>query len=197
VAVIVTDFFHWDHLGDWNFDPDEWPEPGAMIGELESMGSKLMVSVWPTVSPLSVNYALMEDRGLLISNEYGPSIQATWPDRSVNAWVGVSVYDATNPEARQYIWQQVEKNYYELGVRVFWLDACEPEIKPSYPAGLKFAAGPGSAVCQPLPPRASARFLRGHGRPRGNGDPHAMPFRVGRQPTLWRGRLVGRHSVHI
>ena len=161
LAVIVNDFFHWDHLGDWNFHPGEWPDPGAMVAELESMGTKLMVSVWPTVSPLSVNYKPMGDRGLLVSNEYGPSIQVTWPDRGVNAWVGVSVYDPTNPEARQYIWQQVEKNYYELGVRVFWLDACEPEIKPGYPAGLKFTAGPGLAVANLYPREHARAFYEG------------------------------------
>jgi len=47
LAVIVSDFFHWDHLGDWNFHPGEWPDPAAMVRELEPMGTKLMVSVWP------------------------------------------------------------------------------------------------------------------------------------------------------
>jgi len=27
LAVIVSDFFHWEHLGDWSFDPSEWPDP--------------------------------------------------------------------------------------------------------------------------------------------------------------------------
>ena len=161
LAVIVNDFFHWDHLGDWNFYPTEWPDPAAMVAELESMGTKLMVSVWPTVSPLSVNYKPMEDRGLLVSNEYGPSIQVTWPDRGVSAWVGVSVYDPTNPEGRDYIWQQVEKNYYEIGVRVFWLDACEPEIKPGHPAGLRFAVGPGPAVANLYPREHARAFYEG------------------------------------
>jgi len=161
LAVIVNDFFHWDHLGDWNFHPGEWPDPAAMISELETMGTKLMVSVWPTVSPLSTNYKPMEDRGLLVSSEYGPSVQATWPDRGVNAWVGVSAYDPTNPEGRRYVWQQVEKNYYELGVRAFWLDACEPEIKPGHPAGLRFTAGPGPAVANLYPREHARAFYEG------------------------------------
>ena len=53
LAVIVSDFFHWDHLGDWNFHPGEWPDPPAMVRELESMVTKLMVSVWPCASQAS------------------------------------------------------------------------------------------------------------------------------------------------
>ena len=51
--MIVVDYFHWTHLGDWSFDPAEWPDPAAMVAELRDMGVKLMVSVWPSVSPLS------------------------------------------------------------------------------------------------------------------------------------------------
>jgi len=156
LAVIVSDFLHWEHIGDWSFDATEWPDPTAMVSELELMGTKLMVSVWPCLTPLSVNYKPMLDRGLLISSEQGPTFHATWPERGVGAWVGSAFYDATNPEAREYIWQQIENGYYKAGVRVFWLDACEPEIKPGYPGSLRFAAGPGLEVAN-LYPREHAR----------------------------------------
>ena len=29
-----ADFFHWTHLGDWRFDPAEWPDPAAAVKEL-------------------------------------------------------------------------------------------------------------------------------------------------------------------
>ena len=47
ISVIVTDFFHWTRMGDWKFDPAYWPDPAAMVKELEALGVKLMVSVWP------------------------------------------------------------------------------------------------------------------------------------------------------
>ncbi len=53
LAVMVVDFFHWTLQGDWRFDPELWPDPAAMVRELEEMGVKLMVSIWPTVNPLS------------------------------------------------------------------------------------------------------------------------------------------------
>jgi alpha-D-xyloside xylohydrolase len=50
LSVIVIDFFHWTVQGEWEFDPECWPDPQAMIDELESMDVKVMVSIWPTVS---------------------------------------------------------------------------------------------------------------------------------------------------
>ena len=62
--VIVVDFFHWPHQGDFCFDPDYWPDPEAMVKELNEMGIQLMVSIWPTAEPESPNYAEMEELGL-------------------------------------------------------------------------------------------------------------------------------------
>lgn len=28
IDVIVVDFFHWKHQGEWSFDPEFWPDPG-------------------------------------------------------------------------------------------------------------------------------------------------------------------------
>ena len=120
VSVIVVDFFHWTDQGDWKFDPEFWPDPDAMIRELSEMGMKLMVSVWPTVSTRSENFREMDERGLLISVDRGVPAVMTGDGN-------VSHFDATNPEARAYVWDKVRQNYYDKGVRVFWLDEAEPE----------------------------------------------------------------------
>lgn len=60
LSVIVADFFHWSLQGDWQFDPVKWPDPAAMVRELEELGIKLMVSVWPTVNALSPNFREMQ-----------------------------------------------------------------------------------------------------------------------------------------
>ena len=36
-------------------------------------------------------------------------------------------YDATNPEAGKYLWNKVRENYYNKGIKIFWLDEAEPE----------------------------------------------------------------------
>lgn len=36
--------------------------------------------------------------------------------------------DATNPRTREYVWKKIKQNYYDYGIRVFWLDEAEPEL---------------------------------------------------------------------
>ena len=120
VDVIVVDFFHWPKQGEWKFDPVYWPDPGSMIQELESMGTKLMVSIWPTVDRESANYDHMLEMGYLIRTERGFRVGLDFQGSTIHL-------DVTNPEARKYLWETVQKNYYDLGVRIFWLDEAEPE----------------------------------------------------------------------
>lgn len=162
LAVIVADYFHWTHLGDWRFDPAEWPDPAAMTAELAAMGVRLMVSVWPSVSPVSENHAEMARRGLLVGTEYGPLAQATWPDKGIDAPVGVAFYDATNPEAREFVWSRVRDGYLRpYGIDVWWLDACEPELRPGFPANLRYHAGPGLEVGNLYPREHARAFFEG------------------------------------
>jgi alpha-D-xyloside xylohydrolase len=162
LSVIVSDYFHWTHLGDWKFDPAEWPDPAAMVAELGEMGVRLMVSVWPSVSPLSENYAEMAERGLLIGTEYGPLAHANWPDKGVAADVGVAFYDATSAEAREYVWNRVRQNYLlPYGIDAWWLDACEPELRPGFQANLRYQAGPGLQVGNLYPREHARAFYEG------------------------------------
>ncbi len=159
--VIVADFFHWTHLGEWRFDPAEWPDPQAAVKELAEYGTRLMVSVWPSVSPLSEFHAEMERRGLFIGTEFGPVAHADWPDKGIDKTVQVAFYDATNPAAREFVWSKVRDNYLALGIEVFWADACEPELKPGYPANLRYHAGPGLEVGNVYPRENSRMFFEG------------------------------------
>lgn len=120
IDVIVIDFFHWPHQGDWKFDPAYWPDPKAMIEELKSMGIQLMVSIWPTVETDSENYEEMLENGYLIRCDRGV-------DASFTFFANTLPFDATNPEARGYVWAKVKEHYYDAGVRLFWLDEAEPE----------------------------------------------------------------------
>jgi alpha-D-xyloside xylohydrolase len=151
LSVIVCDFFHWTHLGEWRFDPNGWPDPEAMVAELAEMNVRLMVSVWPSVSTLSANYAEMLGQGLLLATDQGPPFHTEFPDGGSPVAPPVSFYDPTNPAAREYLWQKLHQGYYGLGIRVFWLDACEPEIRPGHTQNLRFHAGPGPAVANRYP----------------------------------------------
>ena len=115
ISVIVIDFFHWTMQGEWKFDPDYWPDPDAMIKELKEMGIELMVSIWPTVDHRSENYDEMVENGYLIRTDRGHRIAMDFHGNTVH-------FDPTNPGAREYVWQKIKKNYYDRGIRIFWLN---------------------------------------------------------------------------
>ncbi|MET7399477.1 TIM-barrel domain-containing protein [Dactylosporangium sp. NPDC005572] len=167
LSVIVVDYLHWRHLGDWDWNPDDWPDPRAMAKTLRENGVELAVSVWPSVSPLSPNHAHMRDAGMLVATEAGAPAHAEWPDLpGDDAAVGVAFYDATDARARDFLWERLHDNYYRAGIRAFWLDACEPEMRPGHPHNLSYAAGPGSEVAN-LYPREHARGVFEHLRAQG------------------------------
>jgi alpha-D-xyloside xylohydrolase len=160
LSVIVADFFHWTRQGDWKFDPECWPDPSAMVRELEEMGVKLMVSVWPSVNALSSNFAEMQRRGLLIRTEHGVPAHMFFRD-PYDEQVYVHYYDPTHPEARQFIWERVREGYYRHGIRVWWLDACEPEVIPRDPENLRYHLGNGLAVTNLYPFMNARAFYEG------------------------------------
>jgi len=161
LSVIVVDYFHWTRHGEWRFDPDEWPDPAAMVAELDRMGVKLMVSIWPTVNPASENYADMEKAGLLVGTEQGLGVQlASW-DRGSPVRIPMTFYDATSPAARAYLWAQVKEGYYRYGIRAWWLDACEPELVPEQPGNLRYHLGPGAEVTNIYPMLHARGFYEG------------------------------------
>ena len=120
IDLIVIDFFHWPKQGEWKFDPVYWPDPEAMVQELKEMGIELMVSIWPTVDKTCENYEEMLEKGYLIRTERGFRVGLDFQGATIH-------YDATNPKARDYVWNKAKKNYYDMGIKVFWLDEAEPE----------------------------------------------------------------------
>jgi alpha-D-xyloside xylohydrolase len=161
LSVIVCDFFHGVHFGDWSFDPADWPDPAAMVSELDSLGVKLMVSVWPTVTAASEDYLPMLEQGLLVRTASGaPALVRAW-DKHSDRLTYQAFYDPTNPRARDYVWRRVSEGYLRHGIAVWWLDACEPELQPALPEDLRLAAGSGTEVLN-LYPRENARaFFEG------------------------------------
>ena len=72
MSMIVIDFHHWAHLGDWALNDggiDCWGEdPSTIVEELKEIGVELMVSVWPFVEESSYNYAAMTSQRLVAAN---------------------------------------------------------------------------------------------------------------------------------
>lgn len=151
LSCIVVDFFHWTHMGDWKFNPVDWPDPVRMVAELRGMGIELLVSVWPTVTCFSENYQSMKDGRLLVETERGLPFVNEFMDLEPYGPAPLAYYDATSQEARNFLMDKIAANYVSMGIRSFWLDACEPEMYPAHFDNVRFAAGRGDAVANIYP----------------------------------------------
>lgn len=154
IDVIVVDFFHWPMQGEWKFDSTYWPDPDGMIAELKEMGIELMVSIWPTVDYRSENFEEMKQKGYLVRTERGFRICMDFQGNTIH-------YDATNPGARSYLWEKVKKNYYDKGVKVFWLDEAEPEYSVYDFDNYRYHLGPNVQIGNLYPVMYAKTFFDG------------------------------------
>ena len=154
IDVIVIDYFHWFKQGDWKFDPTYWPDPDAMIAELKEMGIELMISIWPTVDKQSENYKEMLHKGYLTHVDRGV--------RSSMDFLGnTCFYDATNPAARGFVWEKAKQNYYDKGIRIFWLDVAEPAYSTYDFDNYRYYLGPNLQVGNIYPLMYAKTFFDG------------------------------------
>ena len=152
--AIVVDFFHWTRQGDFKFEPRDWPNPEAMVKELKDMGIETVVSVWPTIDEKSENFAEMADKGYLVSADRGNSNHMTWMGNT-------TFYDATHPGAQKFVWERCKENYYDKGIRCFWLDEAEPEYGPYDFDNYRYDMGPALQCTNMYPVMYAKGFYDG------------------------------------
>lgn len=120
LSTIAIDYFHWPKQGEYRFDKDFWPEPEKLVKTLkEKYNVEPLISIWPTVQSDAYNYEEYMQGGYLVKVNRG--IRLTMQIQ------GNTVYlDTTNPEAREYAWSLIKKNYKDIGIDYYWVDVAEP-----------------------------------------------------------------------
>jgi len=120
VDNIVQDWFWWNRKGEHVFNKN-YPDPKGMVDQLHQENFHLMISVWPFFEPGSAVYDDMDKRGWFVDK-----FKFAKPPYHTS---GMAVYDATNPEARKYYWQLMDKALFNIGIDAWWLDTTEPETE--------------------------------------------------------------------
>ena len=154
LAAIVIDYFHWTEQGEWEFDPKYWPDPKKMCDSLKEMGVEPVVSIWPTTNPNSKYYREMNEENMLVRTENGQ--YGTFEFYGQQTFI-----DPMNPKTRSFVWDIVKKNYYDYGIRSFWLDEAEPEVHPQQYSNLKFYSGNGAQSAMLYPYYYNKMFFDG------------------------------------
>jgi len=142
---IVQDWFWWNRKGEFVFNKN-YPDPKAMVDQLHKDNFHLMISIWPFFEPGSTNYDYMEKQGWFVDK-----FKFAKPPYHTD---GMAAYDATNPEARKYYWDQVNKALFSIGLDAWWMDTTEPETEgqeENILLGHKIAAGSGDRFVNDYP----------------------------------------------
>ena len=164
VDVFIIDYYHWPRCGDYRFDEDFYPDPGAMIKSIKDMGMEPMVSVWPQIDVRSENFQEMFEKNLLVKTEHGLNVQMFFHGNNI-------FYDATNPKARAYVWEKCRQNYGQHGIRIFWLDEAEPEFSTYDFDNYRYHIGPVVQTGNVYPREYAKGFYEGQQK---NGQTDAM-----------------------
>ena len=126
----------------------------AMTDELHAMGTKVMVSVWPSVDKRSENYYEMEQKALMSTTDVG-SVQTY--DYEGDCGTG----DFFNPEAQEFVWGKCKQNYRDWGIDLFWLDNSEPDSTKYDFENYRYYTGRGSKVGCEYPKKYVEAFYNG------------------------------------
>ncbi|TID17805.1 putative alpha-xylosidase [Venturia nashicola] len=120
VSLIVIDYQSWARQGDWSLDAGLWPDVAGMAAQVKKLtGAEMMASLWPSVEDASPNYATMQANGYLSATRSGPGVTDSWNGSYIRN------YDATNADARAFLWSQLKRNYFDQGIKNFWIDQAD------------------------------------------------------------------------
>jgi len=104
--AIVQDWYWWKTEGDPIFNSNFTDVPGE-LNRLHDEHIHTMLSVWGIFDTKAQNYRQLDAQHFLVPNAH--------------------VYDATNPEARDFYWNNLAGKLFSQGWDAFWLDSAEPE----------------------------------------------------------------------
>ena len=106
--ALVLDWLSWtgNLWGQKTLDPERFPDPDGMMKSLHGLSVKLMVSIWPNMSPGGENHAEMREHGFLLGDR--------------------THYDAFQSDARALYWKQADEGLFRHGIDAWWCDCTEP-----------------------------------------------------------------------
>ena len=104
--AIVQDWYWWKTEGDPIFNSNFTDVPGE-LNRLHDEHIHTMLSVWGIFDTKARNYEQLEAQHFLVPSAH--------------------VYDATNPKARDFYWDNLVSKLFSQGWDAFWLDSAEPE----------------------------------------------------------------------
>ncbi|MGM9713081.1 MAG: TIM-barrel domain-containing protein [Prevotella sp.] len=128
---IIQDWQYWGSNYTWNamdFIGETFTDGKAMIDRVHKQNAHIMISIWASFGPQTIQYRELSEKGLLFDFETWPQsgLAHLWPPR-MDYPSGVKVYDAFSPVARQIYWNHL-KRLYDYGIDAWWMDSTDPDF---------------------------------------------------------------------
>ena len=117
-AVLMIDDNWQKYYGNYDFKPERFPDPKAMMDELHAMGFKVMLWVCPYISPDSPEYRELAKKGYFAKDpkEDRPAIVPWWNGYS-------AMLDMSNPAAKAWMVGKLREMQTKYGVDGYKFDA--------------------------------------------------------------------------
>lgn len=120
-SVLMVDDNWQKYYGNFEFKPEQFSDPKAMMDRLHTLGFKVMFWICPFVSPDSPEYRMLAKKKWLVkeAGSYLPAVVKWWNGRSAEI-------DLSNPKAYAYFKNILQTMQKEYGVDGFKFDAGDP-----------------------------------------------------------------------
>ena len=126
---IIQDWQYWGSNYLWNamdFLNEEFADGERMVKRVHEQNAHLMISIWASFGPQTLQYKELDKQGLLFDF-------STWPQSGSSIWPpkmqypsGVLVYDAYSRQARDIYWKYLQR-FHQYGVDAWWMDSTDPD----------------------------------------------------------------------
>lgn len=117
VGIIMIDDSWSEYYGRWRFNGARFPNPKAMVDRLHELGFEVMLWCCPFISPDSLEFRQLRDKGYLVKNTKGEVSLKEW-------WNGYSgVLDLSHPGAVAWMKEQCQYLMDTYGIDGFKFDA--------------------------------------------------------------------------
>ena len=126
---IIQDWQYWGSNYLWNamdFLNDEFADGERMVQRVHEQNAHLMISIWASFGPHTLQYKELDKAGLLFDF-------STWPQSGSSIWPpkmqypsGVRVYDAYSQQARDIYWKYLQR-LHQYGCDAWWMDSTDPD----------------------------------------------------------------------
>ena len=144
---IIQDWQYWGNNYLWNamdFLAESFPDGEGMINKIHSMNARIMISIWASFGPMTMQFKELEKDNLLFS--FG-----TWPQSGIShVWPpvmdypsGVKVYNPFPQKSKDIYWKYLKK-LFDYGIDAWWMDSTDPDCFYPTDEDYEFSTGFGS-----------------------------------------------------